>query len=115
MNSDDDEEDETAALMRELEKIKKERAEAIGTRVDPIMLDRAYFLEPDSTSTKAYVLLRRALDEVEVAQHLAGLAVLRLHKGEQFFLRRQRQRGRARCRRGPAPRSRSRPSGWARM
>lgn len=32
-------------------------------QVDPIMLDRSYFLEPDSTSPKAYALLRRTLDE----------------------------------------------------
>jgi len=29
------------------------------------MYDRAYFLEPDSTSTKAYVLLRRTLQETD--------------------------------------------------
>jgi DNA end-binding protein Ku len=34
-------------------------------QVDPIMLDRAYYLEPDSTSTKAYVLLRRTLQETD--------------------------------------------------
>ncbi|MBG6225216.1 DNA end-binding protein Ku [Arthrobacter sp. CAN_A2] len=34
-------------------------------QIDPIMLDRAYFLEPDSTSTKAYVLLRRTLEETD--------------------------------------------------
>lgn len=32
-------------------------------QVDPIMFDRSYFLEPDSSSTKAYVLLRRTLEE----------------------------------------------------
>lgn len=34
-------------------------------QLDPIMLDRAYYLEPDSTSIKAYVLLRRTLQETE--------------------------------------------------
>lgn len=34
-------------------------------QIDPIMLDRSYYLEPDSTSTKAYVLLRRTLEETD--------------------------------------------------
>lgn len=34
-------------------------------QIDPIMLDRTYYLEPDSTSTKAYVLLRRTLEETD--------------------------------------------------
>lgn len=34
-------------------------------QIDPIMLDRSYFLEPASKSTKAYVLLRRALEDTE--------------------------------------------------
>ncbi|CAN5342611.1 Ku protein [soil metagenome] len=34
-------------------------------QIDPIMLDRSYFLEPDSTSIKAYVLLRRTLEETD--------------------------------------------------
>ena len=34
-------------------------------QIDPIMLDRTYYLEPDSTSTKAYALLRRTLEETE--------------------------------------------------
>ncbi|MBL0886997.1 non-homologous end joining protein Ku [Myceligenerans indicum] len=34
-------------------------------QIDPIMLDKTYYLEPDSTSTKAYVLLRRTLEETE--------------------------------------------------
>jgi DNA end-binding protein Ku len=32
-------------------------------QVDPIMYERAYYLSPDSKSTKAYVLLRRTLEE----------------------------------------------------
>jgi DNA end-binding protein Ku len=34
-------------------------------QIDPIMLDRTYYLEPDSKSAKAYVLLRRTLEETE--------------------------------------------------
>jgi DNA end-binding protein Ku len=34
-------------------------------QIDPIMFDRSYFLEPDSASTKAYVLLRRTLEETD--------------------------------------------------
>ena len=34
-------------------------------QIDPIMLDRSYFLEPDSKSPKAYVLLRRTLEETD--------------------------------------------------
>jgi DNA end-binding protein Ku len=33
--------------------------------IDPIRLDRSYYLEPDSTSPKAYVLLRRALEQTD--------------------------------------------------
>ncbi|HXD61338.1 MAG TPA: Ku protein [Lacisediminihabitans sp.] len=34
-------------------------------QIDPIMLDRSYFLEPDSRSPKAYALLRRTLEETD--------------------------------------------------
>jgi DNA end-binding protein Ku len=34
-------------------------------QIDPIMYDRAYYLEPDGSSTKAYVLLRRTLEETD--------------------------------------------------
>src|SRR6478735_5994482 len=34
-------------------------------QIDPIMLDRTYYLEPDSNSPKAYVLLRRTLEETD--------------------------------------------------
>jgi len=34
-------------------------------QLDPLMFDRSYFLEPDSASPKAYVLLRRTLEETE--------------------------------------------------
>ncbi|MFG6401762.1 Ku protein [Microbacterium sp. P04] len=32
-------------------------------QVDPLTFDRAYYLEPDSTSPKAYVLLRKTLEQ----------------------------------------------------
>lgn len=34
-------------------------------QVDPLLLDRAYYLEPDSASPKAYVLLRQTLARTE--------------------------------------------------
>ncbi|MCC9197410.1 Ku protein [Arthrobacter sp. zg-Y820] len=34
-------------------------------QVDPILFDRTYYLEPDSKSTKSYVLLRRTLEDTE--------------------------------------------------
>lgn len=34
-------------------------------QVDPITFDRAYFLEPDSSSPKAYVLLRQTLEQTD--------------------------------------------------
>ena len=34
-------------------------------QVDPIMFEKAYYLEPDSKSSKAYVLLRRTLEETD--------------------------------------------------
>ncbi|GAA2068491.1 Ku protein [Microbacterium hatanonis] len=34
-------------------------------QVDPLILDKAYYLEPDSTSPKAYVLLRKTLEQTE--------------------------------------------------
>jgi DNA end-binding protein Ku len=34
-------------------------------QIDPIMFDRTYYLEPDSKSTKAYVLLRQTLKATE--------------------------------------------------
>ena len=36
-----------------------------SSELDPIMFDRSYFLEPDSTSPKAYVLLRKTLEQTE--------------------------------------------------
>jgi DNA end-binding protein Ku len=34
-------------------------------QIDPVMLDRSYFLEPDSSSPKSYALLRRTLQETD--------------------------------------------------
>ncbi|MGF0310047.1 Ku protein [Rhodococcus sp. WWJCD1] len=34
-------------------------------QIDPILYDKSYFLEPDSASPKAYVLLRETLEETE--------------------------------------------------
>ncbi|MCW2131123.1 Ku protein [Arthrobacter sp. VKM Ac-2550] len=34
-------------------------------QIDPIMFDRSYYLEPDSKSSKAYVLLRRTLEDTD--------------------------------------------------
>src|SRR5215207_3969591 len=34
-------------------------------QIDPIMFDRSYYLEPDSSSSKAYVLLRRTLESTD--------------------------------------------------
>ena len=34
-------------------------------QVDPILFDRTYYLEPDSQSTKSYVLLRRTLEDTD--------------------------------------------------
>jgi DNA end-binding protein Ku len=36
-----------------------------SSQLDPITFDRSYFLEPDSKSSKAYVLLRRTLEETD--------------------------------------------------
>jgi DNA end-binding protein Ku len=34
-------------------------------QIDPIMFDRSYFLEPEKTAVKAYMLLRRTLEETD--------------------------------------------------
>lgn len=34
-------------------------------QIDPIMFDRSYFMEPEKPATKAYALLRRALEETD--------------------------------------------------
>lgn len=35
-------------------------------QIDPLMLDRSYYLEPDPKSVKAYVLLRRTLEKTDL-------------------------------------------------
>lgn len=34
-------------------------------QIDPLLLDRSYYLEPDSKSNKAYVLMRRTLEDTD--------------------------------------------------
>ena len=34
-------------------------------QIDPLCFDKSYYLEPASTSTKAYVLLRRTLEQTD--------------------------------------------------
>ena len=55
-------------------------------QIDPIMFDRSYFLEPDSSSSKAYVLLRRTLEETDktaivhfALRQTTRLGALRVH------------------------------------
>lgn len=55
-------------------------------QIDPIMFDRSYYLEPDSASNKAYVLLREALESTErtavvrmALRQKTRLAALRVH------------------------------------
>jgi DNA end-binding protein Ku len=68
-----DEGDRTVVLTDEdLSSLPEERSREIevvefvpSDQVDPVMFDRSYFLEPDSKSPKAYVLLRRTLDETD--------------------------------------------------
>ncbi len=65
--------DKTVILTEEdLSSLPEERSREIevvefvpSDQVDPIMLERSYFLEPDSTSAKAYVLLRRTLEATD--------------------------------------------------
>ncbi|MEX1078939.1 MAG: Ku protein [Homoserinimonas sp.] len=56
----------------ELKSLPEERSREINVvefvpteQIDPIMFNRSYYLEPDSTSSKAYVLLRRTLEETD--------------------------------------------------
>jgi DNA end-binding protein Ku len=64
-----DDGDRTVVLTEEdLSTLPEERSREIevvefvpSDQLDPIMFDRSYFLEPDSKSPKAYVLLRRTL------------------------------------------------------
>jgi DNA end-binding protein Ku len=56
----------------ELKSLPEERSREINVlefvpteQIDPIMFNRSYYLEPDSKSSKAYVLLRRTLEETD--------------------------------------------------
>ena len=68
-----DDGDRTVILTEEdLSTLPEERSREIevvefvpSDQLDPIMFERSYFLEPDSTSTKAYALLRRTLEETD--------------------------------------------------
>jgi DNA end-binding protein Ku len=58
------------------------------TQIDPIMLDKSYYLAPDSKSTKAYVLLMRTLEESDrtaivkfALRQKTRLAALRVRDG----------------------------------
>ncbi|MFF2370518.1 Ku protein [Agromyces sp. NPDC058110] len=55
-------------------------------QIDPIMFDRSYYLEPDSASSKAYVLLRETLESTDrtaivrmALRQKTRLAALRVH------------------------------------
>jgi len=55
-------------------------------QIDPIMFDRSYYLEPDSASSKAYVLLRETLETTDrtaivqmALRQKTRLAALRVH------------------------------------
>ncbi|MFF2273589.1 Ku protein [Agromyces sp. NPDC058136] len=55
-------------------------------QIDPIMLDKSYYLEPDSASNKAYVLLRETLESTDrtaivqmALRQKTRLAALRVH------------------------------------
>lgn len=37
-----------------------------NNQIDPIMMERSYYLEPDSKSPKAYLLLRKTLEDTEL-------------------------------------------------
>lgn len=59
----------TAEDMASLPEEKSREIEVVefvpSDQVDPIMYDRSYFLEPDSSSAKAYVLLRKTLEATD--------------------------------------------------
>lgn len=59
----------TAEDMASLPEEKSREIEVVefvpSDQVDPIMYDRSYYLEPDSSSAKAYVLLRRTLESTD--------------------------------------------------
>lgn len=68
-----DDGDRTVVLTKEdFEALPAERSREIDVvefvpteQIDPLMFDKAYYLEPDSASPKAYVLLRKTLEQTE--------------------------------------------------
>jgi DNA end-binding protein Ku len=57
-------------------------------QIDPVLFDRTYYLEPDTKSPKAYVLLRRTLEETDrtaivrfALRQKTRLAALRVREG----------------------------------
>ncbi|HEX6956031.1 MAG TPA: Ku protein [Agromyces sp.] len=80
--TDDDLKSLPAERSREIEVVEFVPTE----QIDPIMFDRSYYLEPDSASNKAYVLLREALESTErtavvrmALRQKTRLAALRVH------------------------------------
>ena len=83
----------------DLASLPAERSREIGVvefvpndQLDPIMFDKSYYLEPDSTSLKAYTLLRRTLEDSErtaivnfALRQKSRLAALRV-RGEVLML-----------------------------
>ncbi|MGC5076248.1 Ku protein [Agrococcus sp. DT81.2] len=68
----DDGEQTVVLTGEDLEALPAERSREIevlefvpNEQIDPILFERSYYLEPDSKSPKAYVLLRRVLEETE--------------------------------------------------
>ncbi|MGP5319200.1 non-homologous end joining protein Ku [Arthrobacter rhombi] len=60
--TDEDAESLPAQKSREIEVVQF----VPNRQIDPIMLERSYYLEPDSKSPKAYLLLRKTLEETEL-------------------------------------------------
>ncbi|GAA1779817.1 Ku protein [Agromyces lapidis] len=80
--TDDDLKSLPAERSREIEVVEFVPSE----QIDPIMLDKSYYLEPDSASNKAYVLLRETLESTErtaivqmALRQKTRLAALRVH------------------------------------
>ena len=68
-----DDGDRTVVLTKEdIDSLPAERTREIDVvefvpteQIDPLMFDKAYYLEPDSASPKAYVLLRKTLEQTD--------------------------------------------------
>ena len=88
--------DETVVLTKdELASIPQERDREISVvefvpseQVDPILFERAYYLQPEGKSAKAYVLLRRTLEQTDrtaivqfALRQKTRLAALRVRDG----------------------------------